>query len=110
MVSLLTAGIGTKRIGFLLLLCAGGAALAETGPSTPLASLNLALEGLPQHPLEGRALANESVLARAIYAKAGSLLWSKQGQISGQARELVQYLQAADSFGLQPQDYGMAPL
>jgi len=93
------------------MLCAARAAGAEEPEShAALASIDVALDVLPQHPLTGRSLANESSLARSIYARTRSLLWSRQGQLSAQTLELVQLLNSAESFGLQPSDYAIAEL
>ena len=93
------------------MLCPDGAALAEE-PETQaaLASLSLALDVLPKHPLEGRALANENSVVGSIYARTRSLLWSKHGQFSAQALELSHLLNSAESFGLQPSDYANAQI
>ncbi len=96
-----------RRLICLLLLSVGCAAFAAgTGPNTLPDPLKSAIAELPRHPLEGRALTNEQDLVRSIYAAAGSLLWSNQGQLSAQARGLAQTVHSADSFGLIPGDYG----
>jgi len=43
---------------------------------------------------------------RAIYAQRGNApLWSREGHATAQAQAVVQALQHADSYGLQPEDY-----
>ncbi len=47
---------------------------------------------------------------RSIYLAAGTLLWSKQGEFTPQARELLALVHCADDLGLRASDYGDAQL
>lgn len=56
--------------------------------------------------LPGVALPREETLVQSIYARAGStLLWTRHGQLSEQARALINILNAVESLGLRPDDY-----
>jgi murein L,D-transpeptidase YcbB/YkuD len=56
--------------------------------------------------LPGVAIPGEALLVQSIYSRAGlSLLWSRQGQLSAQARALIDILNAVESLGLRPRDY-----
>jgi hypothetical protein len=65
---------------------------------------------LLQHHLQGRALPDEDPLVRSICETAGTLLWSKHGEFTSQARELLGLLHFADRLGLRPSDYGNTQL
>ena len=56
--------------------------------------------------LPGVAVADEALLVQSAYARAGSaLLWTRNGQVSEQARALIDILNAAESLGLRTDDY-----
>jgi L,D-transpeptidase YcbB len=72
----------------------------------PSAALGASLRELNTNSLPGVAVPDEAALVRSVYERVGStLLWSTQGQISKQARELINILRASDTFGLEPSDY-----
>ena len=79
----------TRFLGFMILLLGGmGSSDARTMEAPA------ALEG------------DEAELVRAVYDRANStVLWSSKGQPTQQARAVIQILRAADTFGLEPEDY-----
>ena len=57
-------------------------------------------------PLLSALEGDEAALVRAVYDRANStFLWSSQGQPTQQARAVIGILTAADTFGLEPNDY-----
>lgn len=72
----------------------------------PSAALGAALQELNTNAPSSVAVRGEVALVRSVYDRVGStLLWSTDGQVSEQARELVKLLRTADTFGLEPSDY-----
>ena len=51
-----------------------------------------------------------TTLARAHALSGSALLWSRGGELTPQARALLDVLRAAEVYGLSPADYGAAPL
>jgi murein L,D-transpeptidase YcbB/YkuD len=97
-----------KGLIFVVLCCIGSAQVAADVTTQIPPTLDLV--GLLQHPLEGRSLADEESLVRSIYLATGTFLWSKQGEFTPQARELLALVHSADALGLRALDYGDAQL
>ncbi len=97
-----------KGLLLVALCCIGGAPVAADVTAQIPPTLDLA--GALQRPLEGRSLPDEHSLVRSVYSTTGTLLWSKQGEFTPQARELLALVHSADDWGLRSADYGDARL
>jgi len=93
---------------FVVLCCIGSAQVTAAVTAQIPPSLDLA--GLLQRHLEGRSLPDEESLVRSIYLATGTLLWSKHGEFTPQARELLTVVHSAGDLGLRALDYGDAQL
>jgi murein L,D-transpeptidase YcbB/YkuD len=96
-----------KGLLFVVLFYLGSAHGAEITAQMPAV---LDLDRSLQNPLAGRSLPDEDSLVRSIYLTTGTLLWSKHGELTVQARELLALVHCADSLGLRSPDYGDAQL
>ncbi len=105
----------TRFLGFMMLGLGSmssygartGAATKDTAPLLRAASGPLRVRSPLPAPLEGA----EAELLRDVYAQANStFLWSLKGQPTPQARAVIGILSAADTFGLQPDDYAAGVL
>ncbi|MHB8478058.1 MAG: L,D-transpeptidase family protein [Steroidobacteraceae bacterium] len=98
-----------RVVGFAILFLSNVRPLhasAVGGGDVPSAALGASLQELNANGLAGVAVPGEVALVRSVYVRGGStLLWSTQGQISKQARELIRILRSSDTFGLAPSDY-----
>jgi len=66
---------------------------------------------LTDNPLAGPPLADETALVQDVYARAEApLLWTAGGRPTAPGDALLQVLANAADFGLDPEDYGTAPL
>jgi len=103
-----------KRIGFAVLLSSGLSG-SQAAPMERHGTRTAARDAVPQEPGAsapfGLCVAAEAALVRSVYDRSGStLIWSAQGQVSEQGRELLQILRAAEVFGLRPSDYAAEPI
>jgi L,D-transpeptidase YcbB len=104
-----------RCLAFMMFLLGGirSSDAVTTGATSVKAAFNPAVAGQLQHPspLLSALAGDEAGLVRAVYARTKStFLWSSQGQPSQQARALIRLLAAADTFGLEPDDYAASLL
>jgi murein L,D-transpeptidase YcbB/YkuD len=93
---------------YLIFCCIGGAHVAANATGQIPFALDPSV--LPQYHLEGRSLPEEESLVRSIYQATRTLLWSKHGEFTPRARELLALVHCADALGLRALDYGDAQL
>jgi murein L,D-transpeptidase YcbB/YkuD len=98
---------------FLLLLGLATSSLAVAEDLAPPAvpAIETALRDLDEHPLPGRAVAQEIATLRALYAGAADRpLWIGATGPTAQSQQLIDILQSARDYGLEPADYAVDEL
>jgi len=92
----------------------GGALRAQqtaTAPGSIAPQIARALTAYRPAPRQSAVDHGAAAALRSVYAqRANGALWSRAGHATAQATALVQELQRAETYGLEPQDYGGAAL
>jgi hypothetical protein len=95
--------IGCAALAVVLLASTLAVHAATAANDAQPGSLPCESNVVTDNPLPGAAMRGEALLVQSSYARAGStLLWSRHGQLSAQARALINNLNAVESLGLRP--------